>query len=203
MRLNDAPLATNLECLCRASPPDAHSQLAGPAVGEQVCRGCADSLNAWAAAPLGGEGLVGLRQLPAPQPVHVGQRSGRRTAQACKKARETSHSTKTSQRTVNPGAGVPAMHEPASLRGQQQWGEVVTVMRCKLKVGSQQRSLVFEHSTHPTLLVTCGAVDVGNALSGAVRLGQRCHCLGQLLPQVTAWQRGGRPITIVTGNAWC
>lgn len=95
------------------------------------------------------------------------------------------------------------MHEPASLRGQQQWGEVVTVMRCKLKVGSQQRSLVFEHSTHPTLLVTCGAVDVGNALSGAVRLGQRCHCLGQLLPQVTAWQRGGRPITIVTGNAWC
>jgi hypothetical protein len=142
VRLNDVPLATNLKCLCRASPPDAHSQLAGPAVGEQVCRGCADSLNAWAAAPLGGEGLVGLRQLPAPQPVHVGQRSGRRTAQACKKARETSHSTKTSQRTVNPGAGVPAMHEPASLRGQQQWGELVTVMRCKLKVGSQQRSLV-------------------------------------------------------------
>lgn len=76
----------HLEYLCCASPPNAHSQLAGLAVGEQVCCCCADGLHTRAAAPLASECLKSFWQLPAPQPVHVRQRSGRRTAQACNAA---------------------------------------------------------------------------------------------------------------------
>jgi hypothetical protein len=75
---------SHLECLCCASPPDADCQLARPAVCQHVSSGCADGLDTGAAAPLARQGIIRIIQLPAPEPVHVGQGCGRGTTQACR-----------------------------------------------------------------------------------------------------------------------
>ena len=53
------------------------------ALGQQVGRGLPDGLDARAAGPPRIEGLLGLLQAEPAAPVHVRQRCGRRSAQAC------------------------------------------------------------------------------------------------------------------------
>jgi hypothetical protein len=188
--MRSTQVRAHLEGLCSASPPDADCELAGPAVCQHVSSGCADGLDTRAAAPLACQCIICLIQLPAPQPVHVGQGCGGSTAQACTYKHSNTHcgglkhilwstNSAMSLQTCNTAVVLGCWLYPHRLKHIQT--TLLLVTPAAISEALLQKTL-----STAVWYRTCCAVDVDNPIARVVCLGQCCHCLWQLLAQVTA-----------------